>query len=210
MALQSRTAKPSDARFRSQDQSHVRQAVEADQLFDRLARPDQRPFALPDKHFGDERPAVIGAGLGRAIGAGGHHGKEIAGLRLDQAAVEREIVARLADRPDDVGNDSPRPGRALANGADVVVRRIQRRADQIVHAGIDDDEGLGLAALYVDDARHQDAGIADDEAAGLENELAVKALGRALDDRGVGIGIRRRLVVLAIGNAQTAAEIDVA
>ena len=75
-------------------------------------------------------------------------------------------------------------------------------------AGIDDDEGLGLAALQIEHARHQDAGIADDQAAGLEDQRAAEIARRALDHRGIGVGMRRRLVVLAVGNAEAAAEID--
>ena len=48
---------------------------------------------------------------------------------------------------------------------------VERRADEIVHRRIDDDEGLGLAALHIEDAGNQDAGVADDEAAGLEDQL---------------------------------------
>ena len=77
-------------------------------------------------------------------------------------------------------------------------------------AGIDDDEGLGLAALHVEHARHQDAGIADDQAAGLEDQRAVEVAGGALDHGGIGRRERRRLVVVAIGNAEPAAEIDMA
>jgi hypothetical protein len=77
--------------------------------------------------------------------------------------------------------------RRLADRADIVMRVVERRTDQIVHAGVDDDEGLGLAALHVKHARDQDAGIADDQPAGLEDQLAVEIAGRALDDRRIGI-----------------------
>ena len=68
------------------------------------------------------------------------------------------------------------PAAASRTGADVVVRLVERRADQIVHAGIDDDEGLGFAALHVEHARHQDAGIADDQPARLEDQLAAEVV----------------------------------
>ena len=45
---------------------------------------------------------------------------------------------------------------------------VKRRADQIVHRRIDDNEGLGLAPLRVEHARDQNAGIADQDV-----ELAV-------------------------------------
>ena len=88
------------------------------------------------------------------------------------------------------------------------MRLVQRRADQVVHAGVDDDEVLGLAALEVEHARDQDAGIADEQPAGLEDQRAAEIAGRALDHRRIGVRMRRRIVVLAIGNAEAAAEID--
>ena len=66
------------------------------------------------------------------------------------------------------------PGAACATGQ-IVVRLVERRADEIVHRGVDDDEGLGLAALHVEHAVTQDAGIADDQPARLEDERAVEA-----------------------------------
>ena len=60
----------------------------------------------------------------------------------------------------------------------------------------------------IDHARDQDAGIADDQAAGLEDQRAAEVARRALDHRRIGGRIGRRLVVLAIGNAEAAAEID--
>jgi hypothetical protein len=67
-------------------------------------------------------------------------------------AVEREIIAAFADRPDHVGDDAARRYGRLAAPADVVMRLVQRRADQVVHRGIDDDEILGVAMLHIDHA----------------------------------------------------------
>ena len=89
------------------------------------------------------------------------------------------------------------------------MRLVQRRTDEVVHAGVDDDEVLGLAALQVEHARHQDAGIADQEPPRLEDQRAAEIAGRVLHHRRIGLGPRRRIVVLAIGNAETAAKIDV-
>src|SRR5262249_37298847 len=46
-------------------------------------------------------------------------------------------------------------------------------------------------------------------APGLENQHAVEIARRVLDDLGVGVRIGRRLVVVAIRNAEAAAQIDV-
>ena len=54
------------------------------------------------------------------------------------------------------------------------MRLVQRRADQIVHRGVDDDEVLAVAVLHIDHAGDQDAGIADDHAARLEHQRAAE------------------------------------
>ena len=88
------------------------------------------------------------------------------------------------------------------------MRLVQRRADQIVHRGVDDDEILGIAALHIDHACDQDAGIADDHPARLEHQRAAEIVRHALDHRGIGGRRRRRFAVHVIGNAEPAAEID--
>ena len=86
---------------------------------------------------------------------------------------------------------------------------VQGRADQIVHRGIDDDEVLAVAVLHMDHARHQDAGIADDQPARLEHQRAAEIVRDALDHRGIGVRRGRRRAIPVIGNAEPAAEIDV-
>ena len=88
------------------------------------------------------------------------------------------------------------------------MRLVQRRADQIVHRSIDDDEILGVAVLHIDHARHQDAGIADDHPARLEHQRAAEIVRHPLDHRGIGGRQRRRRAVRVIGDAEPAAEID--
>ncbi len=84
--------------------------------------------------------------------------------------VERQIIAGLADRPDDVGDDLRRAGPRRPDRLHLVMGVIERRTDEIVHRRVDDDEGFGLAALDVEHPRHQNAGVADDQPARLENE----------------------------------------
>ena len=85
---------------------------------------------------------------------------------------------------------------------------IQRRADQIVHRGVDDDEILALAMLHIDDLGDEDAGIADDHPPRLEHQRAAEIMRDALDHGGIGVGRRRRLAIHVIGNAEAATEID--
>ena len=89
------------------------------------------------------------------------------------------------------------------------MRLVEGRADEIVHRRVDDDEGLGLARLHIEHARDQNPGIADQQATGLEDQCAVEIARGTLDHRGVVVGMRRLVDVVAIGNAETAAEIDV-
>ena len=88
------------------------------------------------------------------------------------------------------------------------MRFVQRRPDQIVHRGIDDDEILGLAMLHIDHAGNQDAGVADDQTARLEHQRTAEIMRDALDHGCIGVRRRRRLAVHVIGNAEAAAEID--
>ena len=54
------------------------------------------------------------------------------------------------------------------------MRLVQRRADQVVHRGVDDDEILAVAVLHIDHPGDQDAGIADDHPARLEHQRAAE------------------------------------
>ena len=86
---------------------------------------------------------------------------------------------------------------------------IQRRADQVVHRRIDDHEGLFAAILHIDDFGDEDTGIADDQPAGLGDQFAVEVAQLVLDRFRIGVRQRRRAVVVLVGNAETAADIDV-
>src|SRR5262249_14368995 len=138
------------------------------------------------------------------------HRQQIARSRLGHVAFERQEIARFAYRPCDIGNDARGIGARFTYWTDVMVRFVERGTNEIVHPGVDDDKGLSLDTLEIKHARDQDTGIADNQAARFEDKRALKVARRALDHRGVSLGMRRRLVVLAIGNAETAAEIDMA
>jgi hypothetical protein len=83
----------------------------------------------------------------------------------------------------------------------ISMRVIQRRSDEIVHSGIDDDERLGLPVLHEQHTRHQDAGISNKQATGLKDQAAIQIARGAFDHLGVGLRTWRRLVVIAVGNA---------
>ena len=133
-----------------------------------------------NKHFRDQSARVVGAGLHRAVGPRRHHRQQVTGSRRRHLPIEGKKVPRFADRPDHVRHLPGRAGLRLRHRQDLVIGLIKRRPDKIIHRRIRDDEGLGLAALHVDHARHQDTGIADDEPAGLKDQLAFDAARRAL------------------------------
>ena len=185
-------------------------AVERDQALDARPLAHDRPARAVDQHLGNQRARVVGSGLHGAIGAGGEDGEQIALRRRRDRAAEREIIAGLANRPDDVGENSRLRRRGRDHRNDLVPGVVERRADEIVHAGVDDDEGLGLALLHIEDARHEHARIADDQPARLEHELAAQRAHVTAHDLGVALGmIGLRVLAVVIRNAEAAAEIDV-
>ena len=54
------------------------------------------------------------------------------------------------------------------DGDNFVVGIIEGRPDEIVHGGVDDDEAFLSGALHIFDPSDEDAGVADDETAGLD------------------------------------------
>ena len=83
---------------------------------------------------------------------------------------------------------------------------VQARTQEVVHRRIDDHEAPRGALFDVEHPGDQHAGVADQEAARLEHELGVQALGERAHHLGVGVQIGRRLV--AVADAQPAAEIE--
>ena len=69
---------------------------------------------------------------------------------------------------------------------------------------------LAVVLLHVDDARDQNAGIAGDHAAGFEDIFQAEVAQRALHHGGIFIGVRRHVIGAAIGNAEAAAQIEMA
>jgi hypothetical protein len=98
----------------------------------------------------------------------------------------------------------------LPNRHDLVMAIVEGRADEIIHARVDHHKGLALAALHINYLRDENAGVADDEPARLEDQLAAERVHVAPDDLGVAIGmIGLRVLAGAIGNSKSASQIDV-
>src|ERR1700733_14556051 len=131
------------------------------------------------------------------------------GGRPRRVPVERKIIAAFADRTDHIAAHQISARLRLPYREDFVVRVVKRRPDQIVHRRIDDHETLVLALLEIDDRSDQRAGIANDRSARLQNYLAAEGRGALRDDFGVCLWRGRRVVVVAISNAESAADIEV-
>ena len=83
---------------------------------------------------------------------------------------------------------------------------IEGGPQQVVHGGVDDGETARRPFLHVEDARHQDAGVAGDDAARLEDDAAADVAQEGAH-QGAVLG-RGRHRFVAIGDAQAAAEIE--
>jgi len=78
-------------------------------------------------------------------------------LRGRHRAVLREEVAAFANRSDDVDRLQRSAWSGFAQRDHFVMPLVERRADQVVHAGIDDLEGLGGPALSVNNPGDEDS-----------------------------------------------------
>ncbi len=61
----------------------------------------------------------------------------------------------------------------LLDGEYLVVGLVERGADEVVHAGVGDDEGFGAVLFDDEDAGEEGSGLGDDEAAGFQEEVCV-------------------------------------
>ncbi len=118
----------------------------------------------------------------------------------------KEAVACLADGADDVCfcdlgvvvSDDWRDG---------VDGLVERRADEIVHRSVYYDEKFFAIAFDVQDACEQDAGGADDGAAGFQQQAAFQIANVREDCAGVSVEVGRTFVGVADANAATQIQI---
>src|SRR5581483_5945814 len=91
-----------------------------------------------------------------------------------------------------------------------MMRTVERGTDEVVHRRVRDDKALGAVLLGVEHPRNNSAGLRDEEAAGLEQQVHTKAVKRRTDGaRVLGnafSGIEWRAAVL---DAEAAAGIEV-
>lgn len=166
-----------------------------------LAGADERHGGAVDEDFRGAGVVVVRAGHGHAVGTGGEDGDEVALRDGGECAVGGEEVGAFADGADDVAGFEAGEWLGLGHvdgdvrgvdacGPGEVVGLVERGADELVHAGVDDDELLGAAVLDVLNAGEEDAGVADDGATGFEEdaEAAGDAVAEEGDEGGTEVG----------------------
>ncbi len=148
--------------------------------------------------------------LGHAVGSGVEENDKVAGLDGRKGSVAGEEVAGFADWADYVDYRFLRFG-WLLDWNNFVVGVVERRADEVVHGGVGDDEGLAAVLLHVEDAGEECACLGDDEAAGLEEEMrgfVAEAFGQSF--RIFFYLLCRIEGVSAVVDAETSASVNVA
>src|SRR6185369_2198095 len=128
-----------------------------------------------DHHLGHPGTAVVAARHRKTVGAGRHEGNEIVLLEHRDFTPLYQEISRLADRADDIGDDHA--VLVFFHGLYAVIRVIESRPGQIVHSGIDHDEVLVVAGLGEEGFRDQYAGVADQVAARLEQQMHPETFG---------------------------------
>src|SRR5262249_14332158 len=124
--------------------------------------------------------------------------------RENHPPLPRQNIARLADRSDHVdGNGAASPP---ANRSQLMVRVIKRGPDEIVHAGVDDDESLGRRFFPIENAGEQDAGIPGDDSTWLEDQPGAGAAHRIPHRCGVLYRAGRSLV--RVPDPQSSADVN--
>ena len=169
--------------------------------------PDDAPGVAFHQHFRRAGARVVIRTQHETIGAGGTDRQEIAGHGVGHGAVARQEIAGFADRSHHIHDDGRQ--RVLAQRHDFVMRAIERRADEIVHAGVNHQEFLLAVALAVKDAGEQHAGGTHDAAAGFDHDgeaAGVDSAQEALHE-GADLG---RFLSRVVAHAEAPAQIEVA
>src|SRR5271165_5571128 len=84
---------------------------------------------------------------------------------------------------------------------------VEHRAHQIVHRGIENDEGLATIFLAVKDAGEQHAGLGNNRAAGFEQKMHAERPSHAGNH--LCIGLTRRRLLAGVTHAEAAADIQI-
>src|SRR2546430_15796056 len=160
------------------------------EIFDRLALPNERKTVALHENFGRQRPRIVIRRHGEPIGAGAHQGEEVALVHRRQLAILREKITALADRTNDIDGRARLVAR-FPDRHNLMITLVERGPDEIVHAGVHDHEFLLRGLLEIADAGEQDTGVAHEESTGLEQHPQPD-LAQRRNDRGCVVSDSQR------------------
>src|SRR4051812_7901415 len=175
------------------------------QFLERFAAPHQVRRGTLDQHLRGAGPGVVIRAHRHAIGAGREDGEQVALARREPPLLGEEVGA-LADRSDDVVNSGCAALRR-AHRANLMPSAVERRPQEVVHRGVDDQEIARRAGLHVFHARDEHAGVADDRAPRVEDQLlrpGAERGERAAHER----ADRLRRLAFLVADADAAADVD--
>ena len=142
-----------------------------------------------DEKLGGSRSRIVVAAHRTAVGTCAECREQIASLHRGKIAVLGKVVARFADRTDDVrlfasrkfAFDFVRHWDSRLDRPDTMERIVHRRTDEIVHRTVLDDKQFAPFALGEDDSTDQNARIADDKPTWFECQSAFRLFDRRDD-----------------------------
>src|SRR5207302_6745910 len=153
---------------------------------------------------------------GEAVSARLEHYDEIADVGFRHFHIFRKQIERCAERADD-GNDFPlKATHAVADHDRIVLAddlsKIARGRQMVMQAAIGHEKNMPPRQLSVDDARHVDARLADEESSQFDHDFCLSQAGiQAIQDaREVGADCCEieLLVAREVGNAEAAADVE--
>lgn len=181
------------------------------QVVERLSTADDASHPSVDQDLGRAWARVVVGGEAHAVGPGVEKKGKIAGRHGREIPAAGEEVSRFADWTDYV-HRVPGGRWRLDDGQDLVVGLVERRSDQIVHAGVSDDEGLVAVVFDIEDAGQERTGLGDEKAARFEEKMRLKAGEDGIEGVGVGSDLGCGIEVLrgSVLDAETATDVDIA
>ena len=126
--------------------------------------------SLLTEHGSGEGAAVVGGCHDFTVGSGGAESDEVSAVGEGKLFVLAEDIAAFADRANDIIG---RCGSLVSRG-DVlreVVSIVERGADEVREAGIDDEELLGVPLFHIEHTGNQCATLRYDRSTRLEMHL---------------------------------------
>src|SRR6266568_1136210 len=181
------------------------------QVRDGLAPPNQPSLPALHQHLRWPWPRVVVRSLRHPISSGIEQRDQVACFERLEFAVAGKEVSRLADRPHH-SNRSHFPG-MRPHRHDLVMCLVERRANEVVHRRIGDDERLLPVLLHLQHTRQQRSSLRHDEAPRLKQQAAFETSKSLVNRRSILMHFDRRAATSAVGcpvvvNPKSPARID--